>query len=307
MDATWAAGALAARQYGVVSRDQVMRCGLSDSALRNLVRRGGWTRVHRGVYRVAGHAPVTERERLLSAVMAAQLTLGPTAFASGRTAARLWGVRGLPPWTGAVHMTVPVGDARRKVPGIIRRTWATDPAEVVARGGLRATTPRRTLRDTLLDVDRSTAVCLLDSALNQGLVAAEDLPALASANTGRPGCARSLPWWGLADGRAQSPLETRVRLVCADGGVPPDSLQHPFHDARGRLVAIGDLWWRDRGLLVEADGRDPHERPKALLHDRRRQNALELAFPGIRILRFTWADLAFPRYIAHTVRAALAR
>ncbi|GAA4937001.1 hypothetical protein GCM10023224_17460 [Streptomonospora halophila] len=189
-----------------------------------------------------------------------------------------------------------------RIPGVRLYTWATEPAEIVSRGGIRATCPGRTLRDVVLRVDRYTAVCLLDSALNQGLVRSGELPGLAAANRARSGCRRSRPWWELADGRAQSPLETRIRLVCADGGVPPDDLQHSFHDARGRLIAVGDLWWSDRRLLVEADGRAPHELPESLLRDRRRQNALELAHPDVRILRFTWADLACPNYILETVR-----
>lgn len=252
------------------------------------------------MYRLADHPAAAERGGLPSAVAAARLALGPAAFASERTAARLWGIQGLPPWDGAVHMTFPAAGTPRKVPGITLHTWATDPADTTVLGGLRLTAPGRTLRGTLLRVDRYTAVCLLDSALNRGLVSPADLPGLTAANAGRPGCTRSLPWWGLADGRAQSPLETRVRLVCADGGVPPDDLQHPFYDDHGRLIAVGDLWWRDRRLLVEADGRGPHERPDALLHDRRRQNALTLAHPGIRILRFTWADLTVPRAILAT-------
>ncbi|RNL83010.1 type IV toxin-antitoxin system AbiEi family antitoxin domain-containing protein [Halostreptopolyspora alba] len=304
MDSFGAAHGIAAGQYGVISSAQVRRCGLARRDLRRLLYRGTWVRVHQGVYRVRHRGNPTSRGRLLSAAMAAQLALGPAAFASAETAARLWGMRGLPPWDGSVHMTIPARGTQRKVPGITLHTWATDRAEVTARNGLRLTVPARTLRDAVLHVDRDAAVCLLDSALNRGLVAAGLLPGLAAANGGRPGGARTLPWWRLADGRAQSPLETRVRLVCVDGGLPPDDLQHPFYDARGRLIAVGDLWWSGRRLLVEADGRAPHETPQALLHDRRRQNALELAHPDIRIARFTWDDLRHPSYILATVRGA---
>ena len=307
MDSLQAARSVAAGQYGVLSRAQVRRCGLAQRDVRRLLCRGAWARTHQGVYRVRELEGRTARGRLLSATMAAQLALGPTAFAGAETAARLWGMQGLPLWDGAVHMTIPGAGTQRKVPGITLHTWATDRAEVTARGGLRLTVPGRTLRDTVLRVDRTAAVCLLDSALNRGLVDAAELPGLAAANRGRPGCRRSEPWWGLADGRAQSPLETRIRLICADGGLPPDDLQHPFYDARGRLIAVGDLWWADRRLLVEADGRGPHELPEALLHDRRRQNALELAHPDIRILRFTWADLRYPSYILAAVRGVAVR
>ncbi|QBI56493.1 hypothetical protein EKD16_23735 [Streptomonospora litoralis] len=295
---------VAAGQYGVISRAQALRCGIDRLQLRRLLYRGTWVRAYHGVYRVPGIERGTGRGRLLSATAAAQLALGPAAFVSAETAARLWGMQGLPPWDGVVHMTVPGADRRSGVSGITVHTWATDRAEITGRGGVRATSPGRTLRDTVLQVDRATALCLLDSALNRQLVAADALPGLAAANSRRPGATRTRPWWGLADGRAQSPLETRIRLLCADGGLPPDALQYPFYDVRGRLIAVGDLWWEDLRLLVEADGRGPHELPGALLHDRRRQNALQLACPGIRIARFTWADLEHPSYIPGAVRGA---
>ncbi|MEY9213497.1 hypothetical protein ABH917_002943 [Thermobifida halotolerans] len=198
-------------------------------------------------------------------------------------------------------MTLPAAGARRGGPGVVVHSWATDPSEVTGCGLLRVTTPQRTLRDVLLGVDRATAVCLLDSALHRGLVRASELPGLAAANAGRPGCTLSLLWWGLADGRARTPLETRIRLVCVDGGLPPDDLRHPFHDARGRLLAVGGLWWEDRRLLVEADERDPPGPVGALPYDRRR-TALELAVPGIRIARFTRSDLRRPDRVLAAVR-----
>lgn len=306
MDTIRAASAFAAAQYGVISRRQALRHGVTGPLLRSLVRQGAWLPLHRDVYLVGEHTSATERGRLLAAVTAAQLAWGPAAVASTHTAARLWRLRGLPPWPGDVHLTVPTSRSRRGGGGVVEHFWATGPGEVTVYGPLRVTTPQRTLRDVLVDTDRATAVCLLDSALNQGLVRAADLPALAAANAGRPGSARSRPWWTLADGRARSPLETRIRLVCVDGGVPPDAVRHPFHDARGRLVAVGALWWEDRRLLVEADEGGRSEPAGTPRRDRRR-DALELAVPGIRIVRFTWSDLRDPDRILSVVRGLRVR
>ncbi|KUP96865.1 hypothetical protein [Thermobifida cellulosilytica] len=306
MDTIRAASAYAAAQYGVISRSQALRHGVTGPQMRSLVRQGAWIPLRRDVYLVGEHTPATERGRLLAAVMAAQLALGPAAVASGPTAARLWRMRGLPPWSGEVHLTVPASLARHGGDGVVTHCWATDPAEVTTCGALRVTTPQRTLRDVLLGTDRDTAVCLLDSALNQGLVRAAELPALAAANAGRPGSLPSRPWWTLADGRARSPLETRIRLVCVDGGVPPDSLRHPFHDARGRLVAVGALWWEKHRLLVEAEERDLPDSAEVLRRARRR-SALELAVPGIRVVHFSWADLRTPDRILATVRRLCVR
>lgn len=306
MDGIWAAHRLAAQQYGVISRAQALRCGMTRHQVRRHVHQELWVPVHRGVYQVRVYRAATPRGHLLAAVLAAQLALGPDAFACAETAARLWGMKGLPPWEGDVHMGLLPGSTRLSASGVVVHTWPTEPADITRRGpGIRLTRPGRTLRDVLLRLDRSAAVCLLDSALHFALAGAAQLDGLAAANTGRPGAARSRSWWDLADGRAQSPLETRVRLICFDEGIPPDELQHPFYDCRGHLIGRGDMWWEDSQLVVEADGREPHELPTALFRDRHRQNALELSHPGIRILRFTWADLHTPGYIPATIKKVL--
>ncbi|MFG3422845.1 hypothetical protein ACIBTZ_12765 [Micromonospora sp. NPDC049460] len=107
-----------------------------------------------------------------------------------------------------------------------------------------------------------------------------------------------------ADGRAQSPLETRTRLRCVDGKVPPDVLQLMVRDDDGYLLGIGDLGWRGPRVIAEADGRGPHGTPEAVYADRRRQNRLVNA--GWTVLRFTWADTLDPAYIPWTVRQAIA-
>src|SRR5690606_27733929 len=107
MDTIRAASAFAAAQYGVISRGQALRHGVVGPLLRSLVRQGAWLPLHRDVYLVGEHTPATERGRLLTAVTAAQLAWGPAAVASTHTAARLWRLRGLPPWPGDVHLTVP--------------------------------------------------------------------------------------------------------------------------------------------------------------------------------------------------------
>ncbi|MFD0776995.1 hypothetical protein ACFQZ2_23930 [Streptomonospora algeriensis] len=69
-------------------------------------------------------------------------------------------------------------------------------------------------------------------------------------------------------------------------------------------VAIADLWWADRLLIGEADGIGPHSTADALARDRRRQNALQIRYPGIRVVRFTWSDLDRPGYIRSVIADA---
>lgn len=295
---------IAARQYGLLTWDQALTSGLTWSDIRRLLRAGQWGHPLPRVYSIRGLITDNDpSQRLRTKVMAAQLALGPKSFAGAETAVHLWRMQGLPRWDGeTIHMVIPALGAQRHIRGIVLHTWDTLPEEITSiDGGLRLTTPGRTLRDTLLRVDRRTAVCLMDSVLNQGLVDEAEFEHLESANRGRRGCVRVRPWWLLADGRSQSPLETRVRLICADGGLPPTELQRPFYDGRGRLIGVVDFWWEGLRVIGEADGIGPHSLPEVLARDRSRQNDLLAWYPNTRLVRFTWQDLKRPKYILATL------
>ncbi len=175
--------------------------------------------------------------------------------------------------------------------------------DVVRVAGIPVTSPLRTVADVILRQRRYAAVSVLDSALNRQLVTADDLAALAVLIRGRRGARLARSYLVEADGRAQSPLETRARLRCVDGGVPPDVLQLEVRDGDGYLLGVGDLGWRGARLIAEADGAGPHGGLDALFADRRRQNRLTNA--GWRVLRFTWADTLRPDYIPWTIRQAM--
>ncbi|MUL42666.1 hypothetical protein FZ103_16060 [Streptomonospora sp. PA3] len=295
---------LAAGQHGVVTRAQALHCGITPGRIARLVRRRRWQRVRTGVYFL--HPVGADAEPPLEArVMAVQLALGSHAVAVGPTAARLWGLHGLSPGTGGERLHIAAGGGSGAAGPMVRRhAWRPAPGEIALYRGIRLTTPGRTLRDLVVVSDRHTAVSVIDSALHRGAVTADLLPALRAANAGRPGAVRTRPWWSLADGRAQSSLESRIRLVCHDGGVPPETLQYPVYRADGTLAGRADLAWPSRGVIAEADGRAPHTLPEALFTDRRRQNRMVSTPERLVLLRFTWRDLHRPHDIAAAVRAA---
>jgi hypothetical protein len=175
---------------------------------------------------------------------------------------------------------------------------------VTSLDGIRATTTVKTLADLILRVTRYQAVSVLDSALNQGLLSPSDVAVMPALIRGRRGAVAARGHLSEADGRAQSPLETRVRLRCVDGDVAPDVLQHEVRDQDGYLLGVGDLAWLRARVIAEADGRNPHGRPEAVYADRRRQNLFVNA--GWTVLRFTWTDTLRADYIPYTVRRAIA-
>ncbi|MEH1014898.1 type IV toxin-antitoxin system AbiEi family antitoxin domain-containing protein [Micromonospora sp. CPCC 206060] len=295
---------IAADQDGTVTLTQARAAGLTVHEVHRLCRSGRWRPLARAGYLVDAdvYDEVPRRARIRAVVG----SYGPGAVAVLDTAAELHHIAGLPT-TGAIHLSVP-GPAARPVrvahSEVVVHQLVINPGQLCRVGGIPVTDVLRTVADLILRQDRYRAVALLDSALNRGLLVPEDLALVPALIRGRRGAVAARGCLGEADGRAQSPLETRTRLRCVDGRVPPDELQLPVRDRDGYLLGVGDLGWRAPRVIAEADGRAAHDSPQAVFADRRRQNRLVNA--GWTVLRFTWVDTLRPDYIPYTVRQAIA-
>ena len=107
----------------------------------------------------------------------------------------------------------------------------------------------------------------------------------------------------LCDPGAESPQETRLRLLLLAGGLPRPVTQYEVRDANGLFVARLDLAYPGRRIGIEYEGDHPRERT-AFQRDLRRLNALRAC--GWTILRFAAADIyRDPARTVAIVRAAL--
>lgn len=106
----------------------------------------------------------------------------------------------------------------------------------------------------------------------------------------------------LADGRAESPPESRLRVGLILAGLPAPQPQFEVRHDR-RFVARVDLAYPQRKLAIEYDGAW-HGEPGQFGRDRQRLNQLLAA--GWRVIHVTAADLHHPGALVATVRAALA-
>ncbi|WP_375165494.1 type IV toxin-antitoxin system AbiEi family antitoxin domain-containing protein [Cellulomonas sp.] len=293
--------ALARAQADLVSTAQCDAAGVGRGRRGRLVSDGLWQRVVRGVYDVRPEGSRAPHELRRRAAWTGLLAYGPGAVAVGACALALHDVAGLPSGT-APEVALPGGRYAPGRDGVRVRRF--DVVGVRVGSALAAPLPVA-LVQALPELPRDHAVAVLDDVLRRRRLTVAELRAVRAAVVGRRGAARTRGWWDLVDPRAESPLETFARLQCVDGGVPPDELQHVVRGRDGALVARCDLGWRRRDgswVLGEVDGREFHDVPAALLHDRRRQNAL--AVLGHTVLRFTAADVA-RRRVAPVVRAAL--
>lgn len=279
---------LAAGQNGLVTAQQCVVAGYSPDEIKKHVRSKFWERITRGVYLLdADLRP--ERPRHLLA-RAALLAAGEEAALVLHDAAELHGLSGLRD-DKRIHLSLPGNGAVPRRLGdrdVIPHQFVLSPGDYTIIRGLRTTTIERTLADLVLNVDRDSAVSVLDNALFRGVLRQDDLPTVEGLMSRRRGAVLRRPWLGLADGRAESPLESRGRLRCVDAKMPPDELQAEIRRPNGSLAARVDMLWRGAGLVAEADGAEFHDRPDALFRDRERQN--ELIAMGFKVVRFTWQD-----------------
>ncbi|MEU1785514.1 type IV toxin-antitoxin system AbiEi family antitoxin domain-containing protein [Streptomyces sparsogenes] len=250
--------ALAAKQDWVVTTAQLRAAGAERADVRRMLRAGQWLPLTRGSYWIGRDA---RGPSLRARVRGLLLTCGSQAMAAGPTAARLLGIQGLPPDDGTLHLATLHATIRNRQGVHIHRTLVPDHARTTLRG-IPLTTPARTCADLLLQLPRAEAVSVLDSALHQGVLTSADRLTLPTHLSGRPGARQARTWIPLANARAESPLETRIRLICLDGGLPPPVLQWPIPDPeRGRAFRI-DLGWPAQRVGTEADGQGPMPPPK---------------------------------------------
>lgn len=286
--------AAADRQLGLFTAADARRAGYGHTEIKGLCSSGTWLRLRRGVYVEAARLPTstTDAVRHRADCLAVMLGLGrPTAAISHVSAARLWGLtvrRGLPT---TVRLTDP--HQWRRGPDYRMAQAALPLQDVVARGPLRLTSVGRTLVDCAREWDLEDTVVAMDAALLARRLEPAGLSAAAERARGRPGAQRVLRAAALADGRAESPLETRGRLRIIGSGLPTPELQVEIRSA-GRLVGVVDAWFEAAAVAVEFDGKvkytDPWRDPGRVLWEEKRRED-ELRALDIRVVRVIDADV----------------
>jgi hypothetical protein len=305
--------ARAARQEGLLTTAQCEAAGMDGGWLGRMLAQRRWVRATSGVYDT-DPVPVDDRERddlydhrRRRAAWLAMLAYGSGAVAIGQSALALHGVQGLPVHIRSEVMG-PKGSARRSRDGMVVRQLSPAVA-TVAFEDRRIVAVLDALAQAVPALDRKRAVAVLDSAVHLGEISRADVEVAHDLARGLRGVERTREWWGLVDGRAESPLETHARLECIDAQVAPDDLQRDFVTPAGRFLGRADLAWLlpdGRWLLLEVDGAEVHGSPDALYRDRQRQNLLVTEGRAV-VLRATSKELKVPGVLGRQMAAQLRR
>ena len=171
-----------------------------------------------------------------------------------------------------LHVLNPAGHQLRPAKGLV--VHRRDGAPLITVAGRPVTAPAWTAVEVARTLRRPRALATLDAALRSGRFGPSELVRAVGAQQGRRGIVKVRELLPLADGQAESPMESEARLVMIDGGLPSPVLQHEVVDARGRLRRL-DFAWPKYLVAAEYDSDEWHVGPEALRRDRAKLAALQ--------------------------------
>jgi hypothetical protein len=287
---------VAARRLGVFTAREARMAGYTPEQIAAAVRARAWRPLRRGIYiespRWAAVA-ADERLRHLVECVAVLAALGPGPVLSHASAARLH--RFVVP--RRVDETVRLTDVVqwRRGRGYRVARAALPEGDVVRLAALSVTSPARTLVDCAREWSLTDAVVAIDAAVQAKVVTRSQLQLALLAASHWVGIGQAGLAVHLADGRAESPLETRGRLALLAEGLPRPELQAEIYDER-TFVGRVDAWYEEAAVAVEFDGKIKYLEPRdgrtpaeVAWEEKRREDALREL--GIRVVRLVDEDL----------------
>jgi hypothetical protein len=253
------------------------------------------SRIYRNVYQRRGNG-LTARDR----AVAAWLWSSRKAVVAGNSAAALLGAEWVDPHAPAELIT----DRKRPPSLIITRNETLLAGETTIVDGVPVTSPARTAFDLGRRPGLQTAVISLDALARATGITVDNVQPLMDAHRGARGMTqlrRALP---LIDAGAESPQETRTRLVIIAAGLPRPQTQIRVRNEWGAVLARVDMGWEKWLVGVEYDGAQHWTDPLTRANDIDRSAELERR--GWRIVRVS-ADLLRnrPDIVLARIREAL--
>ena len=252
-------GRLAAKQAGIVSRQQLSALGIKLRAVDHAVETGVLIPQHPGVYRLP--STLVSRD---SHLWADVRWVGHGAVVSHLSAAWLWKLEGLgrkPPHV--VDVSVRATRQRRDLPNVrVHRSRTLAPVKDFATlGGVPCTSLARTLIDLAGVLDPSALEHAFDSAVRRS---AENRGALFEAmkrlgTRGRTGIGNLIEIASREElGCTQSWLENEVRQCLRKANIPLPMPQFAINDDLGRRIGIFDFAWPEREVVIVVDSWEHH-------------------------------------------------
>lgn len=263
--------------HGVATSRQVLTA-ISRRELRSLVAMGKLHSVWQGVY--SNRPP-----DLWTKLAGLDARIGDHVAVCLHTAAHMYGFD--TENVSDLHVLASGQHLLRSTTGL--KVHRRDGAPLCQFMGRTITAPAWTAVEVARTLRRPRALATLDLALRSRHCVRAQLMAAAEQQRGRRGITHVRELIPLANGKAESPMESEARLVMHDGGLPDPDLQHEIVDLDGISWRV-DFAWPDAMLAVEYDGFEFHSNKKDLRRDRHKRAALQ---------ELTWTVISF---VDHDVR-----
>jgi very-short-patch-repair endonuclease len=266
----------AARQEGVLSREQLHALGLSDKQIARRERNHELHELYADAWAV-GHGNVTPKAHLIAAL----LSCGPASFLSHRTAAALHGLRAIN--VNAIEVTL-VADRTYVRPGLeVHRTAKPPhPQEIRTVELLRYSSVPRLLIELAPRETAEELARLITEAIRRRQLNLEAMEAAMERHARRPGLARLKQ--ALHAYRPRPDRKSDLERAFDEW-----LLQHPEIPQPQRNVHIAgweiDCFWPDQRVALELDGRPYHVAVQEMERDRIKDTKLQIL--GIKPMRVT--------------------
>lgn len=182
--------------------------------------------------------------------------------------------------------------------------------EIVEVGGVAVTTVARTIVDLARSVPFEHGVVVADAALHSRFTDPDGLVTALERARRWPGNRKARRVVAFADGRSESPGESRSRVAMHRAGLPAPTLQWDVYDRHGRWLARVDFGWPELGTVGEFDGEvkyGPLLRPgqdpgQVVFEEKIREDAVR--DQELRVARWIWRELASFDAVAARLRGA---
>ncbi len=289
---------------GIITTAELTGLGCGRQVLRTLERQGVITRVARGAYVASARLDPTtsgdEREtpRAVAAERAHLLRLdailrsyGAKVAASHESAALAWGLPLLPSGLERVHVvhTSAGRTSRRHDAFTIHR--CEHEGALTRHDGRRLVVPAVAAIGTALTTGVVGGVVAMDGALRARLTTRDELTEHLERMRHTPGLSTARHALELADGLAESPGETRLRILLTRLGIRFVA-QHWLRTRHGGRFYRVDFYLPDLGVVLEFDGAVKYAGAQgraALTAEKARED--DLRRDGLGVGRVTWSQL----------------
>jgi hypothetical protein len=288
---------LLAKQDGVIARQQIARCAMSDAVLRHRIRPGGpWQVLLPGIYLSSTGTPTAAQQQ-----MAGVLFGGPRSVITGPAALAQHGIPASD--GGMVDVLVPLTRRRQNVAFLRLHRTSDMPRLIFPVGQVCYAPPARAVADTVRGLSSIGDVrAVVAAAVQRGKAVVWQLAEELERGPVHGSALFRLALSEVAEG-TRSSAEADLRTLIKRARLP-EPIFNPCLFAGDAFLGSPDAWWPDAGVAGEVDSREWHLSPQDW--ERTLARHTRMSAHGIIVLHFTPRQIrSGPRAVAEEISSAL--